>query len=188
MAFDRLIPAPMRVTRSLLSAVLGMLGASGCFVEGGHDDGHVVRDTAYYTAISSDETLSTELGSGAGLFVEYARGGVWRLWTSCDTALTGHGCAFQIDVASFGRIDAVDGIELEPYDHVDVFKDGTLSFYAETDYDSDAIEIFAAPGALLEVAVALDGVVDPSYVVWVGHGSVNEGAPSSPVVFQPDAP
>ncbi|MSP24009.1 MAG: hypothetical protein EXR75_02370 [Myxococcales bacterium] len=182
----------MRTRLARVTAILLMATTGGCVFSERHDDDDrdgLGRDvTAFHTTIDSGEMLSTELGSGAGVFVEYARGGVWRIWTSCDTALTGLDCIYQIEVASYGRIDAVDGIDLEPFDTVDVFDDESLTFYAETDYESDAVEVFATPGALLTVSVALDGLVDPSYFVWIGNGAVNEGAPASPVVFQPDAP
>src|SRR6476646_9230915 len=87
-------------------AVISALGAaaSGCIIE---DDNHYTggppvygaSDTvSCYTPVQSGAAGSidpsmvidptTVLGSmgGAGAFIEYAPGGHWRIWTSCDTA------------------------------------------------------------------------------------------------------
>lgn len=171
-----------------LLALLALVGGSGCYGGDPRHDLLLVEEEPFYATVDADRTLTTPLGEGAGLFVEYARGGRWTFWTSCDTGVTGLVCGFELTAYPRGGIVAVDGIDLEPGDVVDVAGDGTLRWTTTTALDSDAIEVVAAPGALLDLELRLDGVIDPSYLVWFGNGVVRHGAPRSPVVFQPDAP
>jgi hypothetical protein len=172
----------------LAAFALIAIGATGCIVHDRSDTVVVHDDEPYFTTVDADETLSTNLGEGAGAFVEYQKGGVWRLWTSCDTLITGAVCRFEANVYPRGRLDSLAGIDLESSDGYEIYSDGTFTFVAETELGSDGIEFVTDPGALVDIELILDGYVDPSYLVWYGNGKVHDGAPRSPVVFQPDAP
>jgi hypothetical protein len=181
---------------SLAAAALALLGINGCiFVDDDHghhdDDGYGgPPQEPYYTTIDRDQVLSTDLGDGAGLFVEYTSGGTWSVWTSCDTLLTDHSCVWEVSIVSQAAIDTVDAYGLEPNDEVARIADATnrLAFFAETTFDSDEIVFTTEPGALVSIVAWLDGYDAPGYLVWFGNGEVRPGAPRSPVVFQPDAP
>src|SRR4051812_26543720 len=54
--------------------------------------------TPVQTSIDTDGKIPTEPGQTAGVFVEYAAGGHWRLLTTCDTAYSGTACAWDIIV------------------------------------------------------------------------------------------
>jgi hypothetical protein len=173
---------------------IGVLGAavlsSGCFVSSDDgDDTVIVVDDATYVTIDSDALLETTLGEGAGMFVEYESGGLWRLWTSCDTALQGARCFWDAHVIARSALDYLGDAEThENNDYVDVYGADELVFHAVTDYDSDQIEFVTDPGALVEIDLGLDGYDSPDYLVWQGNGYVHHGAERSPVVFQPDLP
>ncbi len=143
---------------------------------------------AQYTTIDADYVLETDLGYGAGVFVEYSMGGLWYLWTSCDTAVAVGDCTYDIHVLSHSPIDSVAGYDLEGWDNVDPYASDAFMFYADTAFMSDAVEFTTAPGALVEIELVLDGYVAPEYFVWYGNGRVHNGAAGSPVVFQPDVP
>jgi hypothetical protein len=161
-----------------------------------HDDDPYYDDPYYppnqgavYTTIDADHVLDTDLGLGAGMFVEYGVGGRWTLWTSCDTDITGALCNWEAHVsARSGAITDVRELDNESYDYAEYRGDHSLSFYAETGSYSDAVEFYTDPGVLLDVEVVLDGFVAPEYLVWFGNGYVHDGASGSPVVFQPDQP
>jgi hypothetical protein len=175
--------------RTALSiAVAAALATSGCIIV--DDDPDVIYQDggAAFVTIDADQQLTTELGYGAGLFVEYYRGGQWTLWTSCDTELSGHYCDWEVNVASYAPIEGFEGFELEGYDHVDRYGSYGLTFFAETAYDMDLLDFYTVPGELVEIEVLLDGYLAPEYVVWFGNGVVQSGLHDSPVVFQPDAP
>ncbi len=179
----------------LAAALVAAFVTPACVIvsddDGYYDDdhNHVEPDTAYYTTIDADHLLDTDLGYGAGLFVEYSRGGRWTLWTSCDTELTGSLCLFEAHVTTqSSTISDVLEFDTEGFDEVSRWSDTSLTFYAETASHSDALEFYTAPGELVQIRLVLDGYESPEYLVWYGNDDVQDGAPRSPVVFQPDAP
>jgi hypothetical protein len=143
---------------------------------------------AFETDIETGALLDTELGFGAGLFVEYESGGLWRLWTSCDSLESAHLCEWDVFALSESFIEDVVEIDTEGGDDVDFVSDFEIRFFADTSVDSDTVEILTEPGAWLEIDPFLDGFSAPDFVVWSESGAVIHGAPRAPVVFFPDAP
>ncbi len=173
-----------------LVACVGSLGSAGC---GGAHKSDADRSSSsevapYFTTIDVGHTLTTTLGEGAALFVEYESGGTWHLWTSCDTKATGADCFFRAYVYPRGGIVSLAALDFEAGDRIDETGDGSFTFISQTRLDSDGMTLVSKPGALLDLELELDGFADASYLVWYGNGAVHEGAPRSPVVFQPDAP
>lgn len=169
------------------------LGSLGCSVDTREDvivvPGPGGDPNAVFEVIDTDVLLDTELGMGAGLFVEYESGGLWRLWTSCDTLTSDHVCQFDTFVLSDGFIEEVVELDdMEAGDEVDFLSDFEIRFLAETTVDSDTIEILTEPGAPLELDPFLDGFSAPDFLVWSSGGEVIHGAPRAPVVFTPDFP
>ncbi len=112
----------------------------------------------------------------------------WPVTTSDPQAAGGAVCAFEVTVTARSAIGTISGFDLEGYDRIDDYGVDAFGFFAETDYDSDTVEFTADPGALVDIELVLDSVVAPSYFVWYGNGAAQDGAPRSPVVFQPDMP
>lgn len=166
----------------------------GCIiVDDGYDGPHYYYGPDYYddpvyVTIDANEVMNTALGEGVGLFVEYESGGTWRLWTSCDTNLTGYACAFDVYAIAGSSVHNVITEDLEAYDHVDITSSDSLVFYAETGSNFDGVTFDTQAGVSLEVELVLDGYVEPSFIYWVGDGVLHEGAAGSPVVFSPNEP
>src|SRR5687768_2242293 len=53
--------------------------------------------------IDSDRTMTATGGEGVGVFVEYATGGKWHVFWTCDTAISGQACQFLL------RMTATEG-------------------------------------------------------------------------------
>ena len=183
-----------KLTQASLLAI-GALAASGCILveddyydDPYYDGSYVGVSDVVFTTIDADHVLDTDLGEGAGLFVEYSSGGTWLLWTSCDTFVTGNSCAWDVSVRSNAAIDALAESDLEPYDRVDVLSSNAFNFYSETYTHSDAVEFSTLPGEDVEIDVILDGARANNYLVWFGDGYVHPGAIGGPVVFQPNVP
>jgi hypothetical protein len=188
--------APGAAPRRSLAVLAGLLalmglGASGCIIvdDSRNHDGRMTVDDSepVYETIDADQLLHTDLGQGVGLFVEYSTGGGWRLWTSCDTSISDATCSFQVHA-----IGAADFAHLTPEnfgagDSAELAASDELWFYAETGTESDGVTFTSEPGANVELEVWVDGYVDPQFIYWVGDGVVHEGAPDSPVVFEPNA-
>lgn len=176
---------PLRITVLALALACG-----ACIIvdDDFHGDPALHADDAVYVTIDADHSLTTDLGYGAGLFVEYYRGGHWTLWTSCDTEITGLDCHWEASISAFAPIYGVDGFELEGYDYVDRYGSDGLTFIADTAYHLDGIDFDTEPGALVQLEVWLDGYLAPEYVVWFGNGEVRGGITHASLVLQPDAP
>ncbi len=173
----------MKATLAIAS-ILSLL-ATGCY-----DDHHLHEEELepFLATVDRGEVLTTELGAGAGLFVEYAQGGRWTLWSSCDTDLSARPCLWDVYVASQGAIDGLETRDFESgEDSVHFSSDSSFSMFTTTTSGSDSVSFSTDPGALIRLEVYLDGLDAPDYLVWFNSG-IQSGAPYHPVVFQPDAP
>lgn len=171
---------------------------SGCiFIGGDHDNDHHVDTDPPPTlpepmlvSIDTDQTIDAVPGEGVGLFVEYAAGGNWLLWTTCDTNYSNVACIFDVfaSVDTSSTIDEVTSDDMEGHDQAEVLTNGEVHMHAETASDFDAVRLVTTPGAILRVEVSLDGVANQHFVYWVNDGILHEGAPTNPVDFQPTSP
>jgi len=182
-----------RIARGTLLCAAAGLALSGCLIVDGDDDHYDYDDDHYneytepfYTTIDADQTLGTTLGQGAGFFVEYHTGGTWYLWTSCDTDVTGRSCSYVAHLAASSTIRNLSGVGLESYDGFEVSGPRSVTFSANTASQTDGVQFETDPGGSLELEIYLDGYLSPDYIFWFGGGQLNEGAPWSPVVFEPD--
>lgn len=141
-------------------------------------------------SIDTDQTVNSEPGEGAGLFVEYQAGGTWRFWTTCDTNYSNVACKFDafVSVDTSSVIEAVEENDLEGFDDVEVLENGEAHLHAETSSDIDMMTVTTTPGAIVRVEVYLDDVLNERFIYWVGGGVLHTGAPTNPVDFEPTSP
>lgn len=187
-----------------VAASIGLGGAtSGCFINLGGDDEEdtviVVEDTTNHPQtnepllvdIDPDATIDSPPGEGVGMYVEYALGGHWTIWTTCDTNYSSLECAFDaiVSVDTSSVLLAAAGEDLEDYDAVDDhYGEGMARFRVDTGTDIDIMRFDTTPGAIVRLDLTLDGVSETRFVYWIGNGVLHAGAPSNPVDFQPLAP
>ena len=176
-----------------LTAALGLsLFSTGCFVEA--DPGTVVVDdpTPAIADVVIDPTasMSASPGDGVGLFVEYAGGGHWNVFTTCDTAVSGTSCNFDVVISADSRValSRVEGQDLNDFDSLTLNGDGSIELDTDTDFGMNGVTFDADPGATIEIDMTLDGVEQPEFVFAVSEGVVLRGVPSNPVDFTPAAP
>lgn len=177
------------VLPALLAATACGYGDHTSRADSDYDTGRDCGSETQRGVIDTDATLSSEAGSGVGVFVEYAAGGHWHIYTSCDTDKSGFECAFDViakPVAGATKITAVQPDRLEHDDSVALFGADLAQMVAHTDVDFDGFFLDTDPGAVLSVDAFLDGACT-NYVYWVGDGAVHDGAPSSPIEFEPSS-
>lgn len=139
---------------------------------------------------TSAPALEAPAGQGVGVFVEYAAGGHWRIWTTSDVDYSGASRWFDIlasVVDGSSTITNVAGEGLESADEL-YADDTSVELVANTSTATDGVTFDAPPGAMVEVALTLDGVADSRIVYWVSGGVIHTGAPTNPVDFQPSSP
>jgi len=190
----------------LLGLAIGLVGlaasAVGCIIvddsnnnsttSGGYQPPpNNTPETPRLVIIESDVSLNSAPGEGVGIFVEYYPGGKYRVWTTCDTNVSGQPCPIDVymSIDSSSTLGVVSGQDLEGYDAIKVdAAGGTVDLHVETTSDTDAVEINVTPGAILRLEAHIDGLAQPRLVYWFGEGVLHQGAPTSPVDFQPTVP
>lgn len=183
-------PWSRRVGLAMLGLALP-LASTGCIVvsDGSGDDGWEdpppppPPGEIFTVGIDEGAELEADAGRGVGIYVEYQGTGRFRVWTTCDTELSGYACSFDLFAIGEGMGRGF-GEDLEGNDEL-VPNGEELYAYLETDYDTDGFEFTIADGAPMRLEVYLDGNSEPRFVYWVSAGVLQRGAPSNPVDFQP---
>ncbi|WP_437679934.1 hypothetical protein [Sorangium sp. So ce131] len=159
--------------------------------DGATDDGsQEPSEDPLRVAIDTDAVVESEPGEGVGIFVEYAAGGTWTLWTTCDTNTSKVVCSFDLyaSVDTSSELLDITGVELEKTDATRLADEGIAYLHAETGADVDAMTFTTTEGAVVRLEAYLDGELQPRFVYWFGNGVLHEGAPSNPLDFEPTSP
>ena len=127
--------------------------------------------------IDTDKTMNAAPGEGVGVFVEYATGGHWHVWWTCDTKVNTSGpltCDFTVRVnVTQGKLalktDAPVGAALvaPTGQQVDVATTTGAELHGLT-FDTD-------PGVSVTLEATIGGQHDGRYFFFVQNGQVNGG-------------
>jgi len=147
-------------------------------------------------SIDTGATLGPEeaQGQGLGVYVEYATGGAWHVFTVCDTARSSLACQWDI-VASVakGTLDTASA-DIDRGDELLRVDDGAVRLLLTTSSETDSVHLTSDAGASLQLDVTLDGNSDPAYALGLVNyvpaatPLVAAQADSNPVVFAPAEP
>jgi hypothetical protein len=142
--------------------------------------------------VQTGQTLQSDAGQGAGVFLEYWGGGDWYVWATCDTARTNLPCHFQISATPEGS-STVSKVSQNPSDDNQTNSVATsgnqLDIRMLTTLETDGVQFHVEPaGAGLQLETWLDGSHDGQVVYWVDPAGVRQGAPSNPALFVPSTP
>ncbi len=198
----RFSPRSLKLGALLALAGALALGAAGCFVfrdesTAPPSDQPPGNDTPPATAqevvIDADATLQSPAGQGVGVFVEYATGGHWTVFTTCDYSVqpgTPQACGIDVIATPLTAGDAIrnaQGTGLVDKDLLETESDGSAHLFAEVTTDSPGMTFDSTAGNAVEFDVYLDGNEDARFIYWVGNGVLHQGAPSDPVDMKPGA-
>jgi hypothetical protein len=170
--------------------------AAGCGSHDGYYDGYNY-DPGYTNPanilrvdIDTDQTLEADPGEGAGLFVEYAAGGMYHVFSTCDTNHSNFSCEWLV-VASIDptlSMEVTDDGNLEKDDAITRIDKGAVRLLFVSDADFDGAVLKVPEGERLRLNWLLDGFADATQLSWVSDGSVHTGAPSDPLDLEPTSP
>jgi hypothetical protein len=141
--------------------------------------------------IDTGATLMAMGGAGVGIFIEYAEGGAWTVFTACDTNTSGEPCdidVFVTPVAPSASIVSVVGTAFQGQDAIETQCDGTVHLFVETTTGLDGMTFKATEDATMEFEVFLGGIRQPQFVFWVGDGILHTGSPTDPLDLSPILP
>jgi hypothetical protein len=123
--------------------------------------------------VDTDQTMTAAPGQGVGVFTEYATGGHWHIWWTCDTNLASRGatdpnlaCSFDVNVAVASGVLAIAGVE---------GTDVTLDAQTTTTAQVHGIRFDTDPGAIITLDAAMGGIRDGRFLFFVQDGKVNGG-------------
>lgn len=132
--------------------------------------------TPILVSVDTGRTLNAAPGDGVGIFVEYATGGQWHVWWTCDTSKTGASCGFDLTIKSeTGDITSITSEGVLASDSVVSTDPRTIK--ARSNTGSNAVGVtFAAPaGGVVSIDAAVGGVRDASFFFFVQDGKPNGG-------------
>ena len=188
-----------RTALVIASVVLGTVVGAGCLPDDSPRTTHFVQQpppaatvvpaaTPSTVSVVTGGTLTTEPGKGAGVFVEYIGQGQWSVWTSCDSAVQGGDCKYDLYLTPESGT-TVTGAVLDPQAGTLTTSPSRTDAHWITSYGTNTVNVtLSTPGAGLLVEAQLDGVDDPHVFYWQGPDVLHTGAPSDPVLFVPTAP
>ena len=147
------------------------------------------------------KTLKSSPGDGGGVFVEYATGGHWTIWWTCDTNQTARTCHYEVTATTHDghitNIAGYDGTTLSPSEG-GPFEGGvseagppTFPIQGSVTTEIQGITFDTDPGAIIEVTATLDSSYDGSLFYFVDANKVKDGyhgVLTDPLEFQPTSP
>ncbi len=184
---------PFAFAASFVTLALFAFLPTGCLITAtaeevpGRSDPTLTDRPVTQVSIDTGAALTADPGQGVGVFVEYEEGGHWRVFTTCDTEKSSAACSFDMlaSTSSSDGFSAVGSQSLADDDTLEVQSDGSIHLVTQTSLQSNGMSFDAAPGAVVELDMLLDGVPQPSLVFAVSSGKLLEGVPSNPVAFAP---
>jgi hypothetical protein len=170
----------------------GSSGASGSGSSSGASGSGPSSASPILVDVDTDKTMNAAPGQGVGVFVEYATGGHWHVWWTCDTNVNPQGpltCDFDVQASV-----ATDKVTLTKADTPDGGAQTTpQSVEARTTTGSQVHGLWfdTTAGAEISVQATIGGQLDGRYFFFVQNGKVNggyTGTLTDPVMFEGNAP
>jgi hypothetical protein len=127
--------------------------------------------------VDPDRTLNANPGDGVGVFTEYASGGHWHVWWSCDTNTTGQSCTFDVKVTvPVGTaISNVSGDGLSTSDKLYTPSSTLVEAVTTTTTSTSGIWFDTPAGTVITLTASVGGLTDGAFLFFVQDGKINGG-------------
>src|SRR5579864_6896540 len=119
--------------------------------------------------VDTNRTMIAQPGDGVGVFTEYAAGGHWHIFWTCDTNRTNFDCRFNVGITTDGPITNAAGDSLDTTDQLQTAT-GQLSADAQTAATIKGVTFDTAPGATITLDAQVDGQRDGAFLFFVQDG------------------
>jgi hypothetical protein len=142
--------------------------------------------------VDTNRTMTAQPGEGVGIFTEYAAGGHWHVWWTCDTNQTGAGCSFDVSVTMpGGTLTNVTGEGLSATDQLLQPAAALVQVITQTSTGVAGVTFDTTPGSIVTLDARMNGVADGHLLFFVQAGQVNggyKGMLTDPLMFEPSTP
>jgi hypothetical protein len=142
--------------------------------------------------VDTDRTLDAAPGEGVGVFVEYAAGGKWHVWWTCDTAKTAASCMFDLRIASeSGDIGAIHSEGALAGDTIVATDAQTIDAHSNTGSNAVGVRFDAPVQGIVSIDAKVGGTTDAGFFFFVQDGKPNGGYTgplTNPLLFQGSTP
>jgi hypothetical protein len=155
-----------------------------------------VSPSPMLVVVDTDQVMNADPGQGVGVFTEYAAGGKWHIWWTCDTAKSQQPCDVALSAtAATGTIDAVNSDQLQG-GTVTTPEPSRVEAHVSTTTQVHGITFTTTPGAVLTLEATVGGLKEGpgpnrSFFFFVQDGKINggyTGALTNPLQLQGSAP
>jgi hypothetical protein len=141
--------------------------------------------------VDTDQTMTADPGQGVGVFVEYAAGGKWHVWWTCDTTRTNKVCDVDVTITSGnGPIANLDTRALTG-GFVATPEPARVEASVRTTTEVHGLTFDTLPGAIITVEANVSGLKDGSFLFFVQDGKVRggfQGVLTNPLQLQGKTP
>jgi len=143
--------------------------------------------------IDTNLTMTAAPGQGVGVFTEYASGGTWTVWWTCDSLVDNQNPPCQFDV----KISVQTGTILAPatngFQPADTFTSSATQIegVTTTSTGSDGVTFQTEPGATITLSATVGGQYDGRFIFFVEGGKVDDGftgTVTDPILLQGSKP
>jgi hypothetical protein len=129
--------------------------------------------------LDTDQVMNADPGQGVGIFTEYAAGGKWHIWWTCDTAKSRQDCDVSLSVTvATGSVSNVDAAELQG-GVVTSPTPSRVEARVNTTTEVHGITFSTNPGAVITLQASISGLKEGpgpnSFFFFVQGGKINGG-------------
>lgn len=131
-------------------------------------------------SLDTDQVMNADPGQGVGIFTEYAAGGKWHIWWTCDTAVSQQQCDVVLAAtAATGTIDALNSDQLQG-GTVATPDPSRVEARVTTTNQVHGITFTTTPGAVITLEATVGGLTEGpgpnrSFFFFVQNGKINGG-------------
>lgn len=182
------------------SGVGGVDGSGGSGAVGGESPvlppSNPASPAPMLVVVDTDQVMNADPGQGVGIFTEYAAGGMWHVWWTCDTSISQQDCEVSLSAtATAGNITGIDAAELEG-GFVTSPTPSRVEARVRTTTQVHGIRFATNPGAVITLEATVGGLREGpgpnrSFFFFVQGGKINggfTGALTNPLQLQGSAP
>jgi hypothetical protein len=142
--------------------------------------------------VDTNRTMTATPGEGVGIFTEYAAGGHWHTWWTCDTNQTGADCSFDVTVSTAGgAFTNVAGESLASSDQLLQPAAGQVEVVTQTSTGVSGVSLDTTAGSIVTLDAKMNGTQDGHLLFFVQDSQVNggyQGTLTDPLMFEPSTP